>query len=252
MGENGPRLAEIAGNLLAARSTGRLISAWPEALQLQSFEQAYAVQALQMQCLGEIGGWKVGAASPEATPTCAPLPKRGVYESRALPPQGYRAQRRVEVELGFRIAADLPPKSDPYSAEHVWCAVGQTCVAVEIVESRYVDSRLMGRLSTLADLASHGGLVYRCSPDVPALTMLDPETFSLRVGKNIVSGPSTNPAGDPLRLLTWLANHGSHHLGGLRSGQVVITGSALPLLTANPGDVVHASIKGLGELDFIY
>ena len=29
-----------------------------------------------------------------------------------------------------------------------------------------------------------------------------------------------NPAGDPLRLLTWLANEGAHSLGGLRAGPV--------------------------------
>jgi 2-keto-4-pentenoate hydratase len=72
----------------------------------------------------------------------------------------------------------------------------------------------------------------------------------LTVGQERLRGASVNPGGDPMRLLLWLANEGSRQFGGLRKGQVVITGSCLPLVHANPGDVVRAAISGLGELEF--
>jgi 2-keto-4-pentenoate hydratase len=64
-----------AQRLLQARQENRPIEDWPESLRPASFDQAYRVQAAQMETLGPIGGWKVGAANSVAPPTCAPLPQ---------------------------------------------------------------------------------------------------------------------------------------------------------------------------------
>lgn len=63
-----------AQRLLQARYENRPIEDWPESLRPVSFDQAYRVQAMQMDALGPLGGWKVGAANSVAPPTCAPCP----------------------------------------------------------------------------------------------------------------------------------------------------------------------------------
>ncbi len=55
-----------------------------------------------------------------------------------------------------------------------------------------------------------------------------------------------NPAGDPLRLLVWLANEGARSLGGLRAGQWVTTGSCTGTVLVAPGTVVGADFPDLG------
>ena len=55
-----------------------------------------------------------------------------------------------------------------------------------------------------------------------------------------------NPAGDPLRLLTWLANEGARSLGGLRAGQWVTTGSCTGTVLVAPGARVMAKLGGIG------
>ncbi len=242
-----------AQRLLQARQEHRPIEDWPDALRPVSFDQAYRVQAVQMETLGPIGGWKVGAANSVAPPTCAPLPRRSRYASPDVPSSKELSLRGMEVEIGLVLGQDLPPGQAPYSMEQIWQAVSQICVAVEIVESRFAQRDSVGRLSTLADLASHGALVYQ-PQGVAAqdMALLQPEWARLQVGQQpLLQGPNQNPAGELTRLLIWLANQGSHHLGGLQKGQVIITGTCLPMLYAAPGDRIQAAIQGIGELNFI-
>ncbi|HRL22005.1 MAG TPA: fumarylacetoacetate hydrolase family protein [Alcaligenes sp.] len=242
-----------ARRLLQARHEHCPIQDWPEALRPVSFEQAYLVQALQMEVLGPIGGWKVGAATAVAPPTCAPLPLRFRHANPTEPVGTDLDLRGMEVEIGLILGQDLPPSHAPYSLEQIWEAVSQVCVAVEIVESRFAQRDTVGRLSTLADLASHGALVYQAQGKAAQdRTLLQPQWARLQVGQQTpLQGPTQNPAGELTRLLIWLANQGSHHGGGLQKGQVIITGSCLPMLYATAGDRIQAAIQGLGELDFI-
>ena len=242
-----------AQRLLQARQENRPIEDWPEALRPTSFEQAYRVQALQMQTLGPIGGWKVGAANTVASPTCAPLPQRFRYASPQTPAGEGLSLRGIEVEIGLILGQDLPPSPTPYSMEQIWEAVSQVCVAVEIVESRFARRDTVGRLSTLADLASHGALIHPVQGTAAQdMGLLKPEWARVQVGQQaLLQGPIQNPAGELTRLLLWLANQGSHHGGGLQQGQVIITGMCLPMLYAAPGDRIQAAIQGIGELDFI-
>jgi 2-keto-4-pentenoate hydratase len=59
----------------------------------------------------------------------------------------------------------------------------------------------------------------------------------------------SNPAGDPVRLLDWLANEGARSLGGLRAGQWVTTGSCTGTVMVAPGTVVVAEFSGLGRAE---
>lgn len=248
-----PSFLTTAQRLLQARQEHRPIEDWPEALRPVSFDQAYRIQAVQMETLGPIGGWKVGAANSLAPPICAPLPQRFRYASPDTPAGADLSLRGIEVEIGLILGQDLPPSQAPYSMEQIWQAVSQICVAVEIVESRFAERDTIGRLSTLADLASHGALVHQ-SQGVAAqdITLLQPEWARLQVGQQpLLQGPTRNPAGELKRQLIWLANQGSHHLGGLQKEQVIITGTCLPILYATEGDRIQAAIQGIGELNFI-
>ncbi len=49
-----------------------------------------------------------------------------------------------------------------------------------------------------------------------------------------VEAAGGNPAGDPLRLVTWLANHGAHRGRPLRAGDIVAMGSCTGLRFVKP------------------
>jgi hypothetical protein len=62
------QLFEAANLLLNARRTHTPIADLPANLQPQSLEEAAFVHGIIIADLGAIGGWKIGAGSPDATP----------------------------------------------------------------------------------------------------------------------------------------------------------------------------------------
>lgn len=244
-------IQEAARLLLLARSSGQPLAELPAHCRPETIEQGYAIQDLVVQALGPIGGWKVGARSPDAEPSCAPLPLCGVTQgSTDLDTRRFRL-RGVEVEAGVVLRHDLPPRTEPYTQDEVMQAIGHVCVAVEIVESRFLDNDKINRPSALADLAGHGAAIY--APQGVDIEPLDhwlaPHArLSLDSG-SVLASVSQNPAGDVRRLLVWLANHASRRQLGLRQGQVIITGSCLPMLFAQAVDGLHAELEGIGRLD---
>lgn len=243
-------LEEAARLLVLAHHSGQTLEALPASCRPTTLEQAYAIQDLVLRQLGPVGGWKVGAPSPDAEPTCAPLPQAGIQAAPACLSVGRLHIRGVEVEAGVVLRQDLPPRAQPYLLHEVLEAIDYVCVAVEIVESRFRNRDQVGRLSTLADLASHGAAVY-LPTGVGARPVTAWQWPHARL--RLDSGPalaslSQNPAGDITRLLVWLANHASRRKIGLKRGQLIITGSCLPLLLAQADDAIQAQLDGIGQL----
>lgn len=242
---------EAACLLLQARSSGQPLAELPVHCRPTTAGQAYAIQDLILQELGPIGGWKVGARNAEAEPTCAPMPRRGITAgATSLDTRRFR-MRGVEVELGVVLKHDLLPQPEAYTLEDVMKAIAHVCVAVEIVESRFLNNELVDRPSTLADLASHGAAIYApLGVDVePMARWLTPHAQLALDSGSALASLSQNPAGDIPRLLVWLANHASQRKVGLLRGQLIITGSCLPVVFAQAVDNIHAELVGIGQLN---
>ena len=225
------------------------------ALRPQDAPQAYAVQDAVVRQRGAIAGWKVGAASPQALPARAALTCDSVWVAPAgqavrLPAAGF-AVRGVEAELVYELGADLPPRATPYRAAELLAAVASVRAAIELCDTRYAAWAQQGEWSRLADQACHGALIVGSgTDDVTGVHALE-QSVRLSVNGSVAVQHAAwgNPAGDPLRLLLWLANEGAHSLGGLRAGQWVTTGSCTGTVLVAPGAVVVADFPGLGRAE---
>ena len=83
-GEREKELMSAAGMLLEARRTNTPIDDLPAAVRPVSLEEAYFIQDRLALAYGEIGGWKVGAPTAEATPMFAPMPRAWIASNDAL------------------------------------------------------------------------------------------------------------------------------------------------------------------------
>lgn len=229
----------------------------PAGLRPMDAAQAYAVQDAVVRERGEVAGWKVGAASPQALPARAALTRDSVWVAPAglpvrLPSAGF-AVMGVEAELVYELGADLPERATPYSAAEVLQAVASVRAAIEVCDTRYAAWARQGEWSRLADQACHGALVVGSgTTDVAGVRPLE-QSVSLAVNGAVVVQHAAwgNPAGDPLRLLLWLANVGARSLGGLRAGQWVTTGSCTGTVLVAPGTQVVADFPGLGSVELL-
>jgi len=196
-----------------------------------------------------IGGWKVGASSPEATPVFAPMPTAwmscGGCELRG-PTHRFRG---VEAEIAFRMGADLPPREKPYTLDEVVVAIASMHPAIEILETALADPAQASKMTAISDLALHGGFVY--GNPVPNWHDIDfeKESVTLAVDGTVrVERTGSNTAGDLMRLLPWLANEGASRTEGLKKGDWITTGSWTGLTQGGPGSSVEVKFSTAGRV----
>ena len=244
------RILDATNALLNARRTGHTIADLPAALQPQSVDEAYAIQDRIAAAFGDIGGWKVGAPSPDSTPMFAPMPLAWMASTGStLSGERWRF-RGLEAEIAFLVGSDLPPRAQSYTREETLAAMASCHPAIELMESGFEDPTKATRLAMIADLQMHGGFVH--GPAVPNWRSIDfsKEKVMLAVdGVVRVERTGSNTSGDLLRLLPWLANEGAARTGGLRKGQWITTGSWTGLTLASPSSVVEVNFSIAGRVD---
>jgi len=243
------QLLEAANLLLNARRTHTPFADLPKELQPVSVQETYVVHDAIALAFGEVGGYKIGAATADATPSFAPMPRAWMAPSgAALSGPGYR-YRVVEAEIAFLIGRDLPPRSTPYTREEVVAAVASCHPAIEELETGLIDPRVSAPFSQLADLQSHGAFVY--GPACADWKSLDFSTESVTIavdGTVRAERTGSNTSGDLLRLLPFLANEGAARTGGLKAGQWVTTGNWTGVTFALAGSEVEVNFAHAGRV----
>ena len=219
----------------AAAAAELLVAAWhdpakklanlPPALRPTDLAQVDAIQQAVAARMGGIGGWKVGAPGPDATPACAPMWLSGIHVSPAHLPAARWSMRTVEAEISVRLGSSLPAYAAPYTAEQVKAAIDSCHPAIEVLDSRFTDPEALDDLTRLADSASHGCFVHGAAFEAWRSADFASERVRLVAGERELASGTGNPGGDMIRLLLWLANAGAHWAGGLEVGQFVTTGS---------------------------
>lgn len=244
----------IAARLLAAHREHRQIVTIGEEAPADAAEAFLVQDAVLRGLQGDVrpAAWKVSPPSPLLGMLASPVPAARCMSSPASLPASRFHMLGIEVEVAFVIARDLPPRAAPYADAEVLAAVGAARVAIELVDTRLADWNEASPLWRLADFQSNGALILgsgRRDWRGIDFSALDAELWI--GGQRIALGQAAHPAGDPSRLLPWLANHCIQRCGGLRSGDVVTTGTWTGLQFAEPGDDVRARFPGLGEASLV-
>ena len=249
------RIDRFARLLVTAQQRGEKLEVVPPDLRLASDAEGLQVRAIVERLLDyPVGGWKAGIPAGSA-------PYHGQIFAQVISnsgttfhiPKSDNPARQVttmaEGEIAFIIGKDLPNRDTPYTESEVVDAVQSANAAIEILQSRLPDFLGSPIPERIGDALGNGGLIL----GQPVLDWRRLNRKHLRAtfavnGKTIIDhvtgkdGPT-----DPIALLVWLANHlaGS---GGLKTGQVVTTGSWTGTHVVTSGDLVVTDIEGLGSV----
>ena len=239
------RVTDAALLLIQARAERRLMA---PPFAIPEIEDAYAVQDSVAAALGPAGAWKVGAKSPQAQPTCAPIFANLVMASPAAIPAARLGMIGIEAEIAFRLAHAVEPGGPPLREPDLPALIASAHPAIEVVDTRLADWRNADRFWLLADNQMNGALVVGdAAAQSPADFTKLPVT--LRVdGKATVEAVGGNAAGDPRRLLLWLVNHCRANGVALPRGTPITTGSCTGMTFVQPGAQVIAEFAGFGAV----
>jgi 2-keto-4-pentenoate hydratase len=153
---------------------------------------------------------------------------------------------RVEVEVGFILADDLPGVG--CTEDDVLAATAAFVPAIELIDTRIKDWKI-GLCDTIADNASSAGFVLgpqRVSPKDIDITAID--AVLTCSGEVVAEGRSDAVLGNPVTAVAWLARKVDSFGVRLKAGDIVLPGSCTRAIDARPGDVFVAEFAGLGSV----
>ena len=252
----GPReniLLQTVSTLLDARRTNNPLADLPADLIPTDISEVYFVQNAVAAAFGPIGGWKIGAPAPDATPLFAPMPAAWIAPSGSTLSGSRWRYRGLEAEIAFLVGQDLPPRTQPYSREEALAAMASCHPAIEVLESAFIDPAKATKFASLADLQMHGGFIYGPAFENWHTANFTTEAVTLSVdGMLRVERTGSNTSGDLLKLIPWLANHGATRTGGLKAGQWITTGSWTGNTLATSSSTVDVHFSTAGHVDLRY
>ncbi|MDW3711718.1 MULTISPECIES: fumarylacetoacetate hydrolase family protein [unclassified Pseudomonas] len=154
-------------------------------------------------------------------------------------------QPRAEGEIAFRLKHDL--QGPGVTEQDVLDATAYVMPCFEIVDSRIHDWKIRIQ-DTVADNASCGVFVLgREQVDPRELDLPNLRMQVFKNGTRISEGLGSAVQGNPLTAVAWLANT----LGALgipfKAGEIILSGSLVPLEPARAGDDFSLTIDGLGS-----
>ena len=249
------RIRETAQLLLDARHDMRPIIDLDPALQPATLDEAYAIQSAMAERHGPIGGWKVGAANPQATPMFGPMPLPfGFIASGEEMPSGQSRLRGIEAEIGFLVGKNLPMRKERYHRDEILNAIASVHPVIEVLESAFIAPDEATHLAMVADLQMNGGFVY--GPSCKDWQQIDIASESLDViidGIVRWSGTGKNTNGpDLLRLVEYVVNDAQFRTGGLQVGQWITTGSWMGKLLCHSRSSVEVRFAHFGAVAFSF
>jgi 2-oxopent-4-enoate/cis-2-oxohex-4-enoate hydratase len=154
-------------------------------------------------------------------------------------------QPRAEAEIAFILKDSL--NGPGVTAADVVAATEAIAPCFEIVDSR-IDDWKIGIVDTVADNASCGVFVLgeaRADPrdhDLPSL-----KVTVTKNGEALSEGLGSAVQGDPAQAVAWLANTLGEYGVTLDAGDVILSGSLVPLEPASAGDTFEMTLHGIGD-----
>src|ERR1700719_3168590 len=137
---------------------------------------------------------------------------------------------RVEVEVGFILAHDLPGAN--CTEDDVLAATEAFVPSIELIDTRITDWKI-ALCDTIADNASSAGFVLGAARVAPA--DIDIKSIDAVLG-------------NPVTAVAWLARKVESFGVRLRAGDIVLPGSCTRAIDARPGDNFVAEFDGLGSV----
>lgn len=253
------QIQNFADELYTALRNQEMIAPLTDREPEMTIEDAYAVSSALLQKRIELDGEKVIGKKIGVTSAVVQnmlgvhQPDFGyltdamvVDESEALSLTNKMIQPRAEGEIAFVLKKDLIGPG--VTATDVLQATDFIVPCFEIVDSRVKDWNIKIQ-DTVADNASCG--YFLLGQDAADPRKMDLSTCGMVMelnGQIISTGAGAAALGaSPVSCVVWLANTLGRLGTPLKAGEVILSGSLVPLQPIKPGDYMSVSIGGMGR-----
>ena len=251
----------LAGELAQAERSRVPVSPLTDAAPDIDVVDAYEIQLINIRRrVGEgarVIGHKVGLSSEamqkmmnvEEPDYGHLLDDMEVFEDRPVVSANYLFPR-VEVEVGFVLAEDLPGAG--CTEDDVLAATAAFAPAIELIDTRITNWQIK-LCDTIADNASSAGWVLgkaRVSPKDIDICNID--AVLTNNGEVVAEGRSDAVLGNPVTAVAWLARKVEAFGVRLKAGDIVLPGSCTRAIDAPAGSHFVADFSDLGSVELSF
>lgn len=172
------------------------------------------------------------------------LTDRMLIKGDEIPISRELIQPKAEGEIAFLLKRDLTGPG--VTAEDVLAATESVMPCFEIVDSRIKDWKIRIQ-DTVADNASCGlFMLGKEAVDPRKVDLITAGTVMWKNDEVISTGAGAAVLGSPLNAVAWLANTLGAFGMPLKAGEIILSGSPVPLEPVKPGDRMRTAIGGIG------
>ena len=250
-----------AAELLNARTARKAISHLSEACRPRSLRDAYRIQRAFDRRFGKtLAGYKIGAASAASQklvgasgPFFASVQADACIASPAQVNAAEFFAPAVEAEFAFVLKAPLPARGELYRREEVAAAIEAVCPVIEICDNRFTDWRAASLHEIVADNGFFGALVIgRKETRWKEIDLAGLEVVMKLDDQERGRATCASVLGDPINMVTWIANALSAEGLGLTAGQLVPIGTWTGLHFISAPAQVRADFGALGAVEIAF
>ncbi|WP_394494966.1 2-keto-4-pentenoate hydratase [Shewanella sp. ENK2] len=213
----------------------------------KTLDDAFAIQQIMMaQTSSEHIGWKCLIPQQNGNVIVAPLLSQLAAEQQDCSIKSIKGYALIEPEIAFVLANDLSA-GQTYSNDEIDDAVGETRLALELIEPRFSKDYDANHFERLADGLSNQGLYLGPVIDKPIAYKAAKIDINISQEKTEQVFAGVHPCELPQNPLYWLVNHLTARGISLRAGQVIITGSYCGVVKVAMNSPVNINYQGIGQ-----
>lgn len=226
----------------------------------QTAEEGYQLQQAAIEISGQsVCGYKIGATSAEIQQLLnlpeafyGPIFKEYCKDSPASIAMHESHGLKVEPEFMIALGSDLKTDSGKdITDEDVMACIDWIAPAFEFVSTRWADVQSKRGFCAIGDFGSnHDIVIGEHYSDWKSIDLgSSPVSLSIN-GEEVASGHSgMSVAGNPIAIVTWLANLAAIKNTGLKKGEIISCGTCTEVKEVKPGDIVEADYGILGKIN---
>jgi 2-oxopent-4-enoate/cis-2-oxohex-4-enoate hydratase len=158
-------------------------------------------------------------------------------------------QPRAEGEIAFVLATDL--RGPGVTPQDVLAATATVHPCFEVVDSR-IEAWKIAIGDTVADNASSGLFTMGAGVSPHGVDFEGCEMVVTKNGVELSRGFGRAALGSPLKSVAWLANTLGERGIFLLAGEILLSGSLVPLEPVVPGDQMSCTIDGIGGVEVTF
>lgn len=200
----------------------------------------------------EVAGWKCLLPLNENQLVVAPIFSDTICSGKQCALFADKNKVRIEPEIAFILAVDLPAKNTGYSEAEIDEAVQGCFMALELIQDRFAEDETPSFYEKLADCLVNQGLFIGPEIDKQRAYLASEIKIDISQSDNQQSFNGKHPNQLPQKPLYWLINYMSKRGVAFKAGQAIITGSYAGVVEVEFNALTTVNYTGLGKYQLTF